>query len=157
MALRQNRRIPTDAAHTAPESFLCVTETESMATVCPSSHSPASGGHLHASDKAKRAQWEERFGALGTKRCLELCRTLNCAKKVSIGAGLSVGVCSVGWCEGGGVTRNGIAFYMLYSPALLKANTGDLPAGLCPPSSWFLVSVLRVSHCHSAVCALPRL
>ena len=25
------------------------------------------------------------------------------------------------------------------------------------PLLWFLVSVLRVSHCHSAVCALPRL
>ena len=35
----------------ARASFLCVTETESMATVCPSSHSPVSGGHLHASDK----------------------------------------------------------------------------------------------------------
>ena len=42
-----------------------------------------------------------------TKRCLELCRILNCDRKASIGAGLSVGVCSVGWCEGGGVTRNG--------------------------------------------------
>ena len=35
----------------ARASFLCVTETESMATVCPSSHSPASGGHLHAFDE----------------------------------------------------------------------------------------------------------
>ena len=35
----------------ARASFLCVTETESMATVFPSSHSPVSGGHLHASDK----------------------------------------------------------------------------------------------------------
>ena len=26
-----------------------------------------------------------------------------------------------------------------------------------PPSLWFLVFVLRVSHCHSAVCVLPRL
>jgi hypothetical protein len=56
----------------ARASFLCVTETESMATVCPSPHSPASGGHLHASDKAMRAQHtptrcEERFGALGKR------------------------------------------------------------------------------------------
>jgi hypothetical protein len=29
---------------------LCVTETESMATVYPSSHSPESGGHLHVFD-----------------------------------------------------------------------------------------------------------
>ena len=35
----------------ARASFLCVTETESMATVCQSSHSPTSGGHLHAFDK----------------------------------------------------------------------------------------------------------
>ena len=35
----------------ARASFLCVTETESTATVCPSSHSTISGGHLHASDK----------------------------------------------------------------------------------------------------------
>ena len=58
----------------ARASFLCVTETESMATVCPSSHSPVSGGHLHASDK----------------RCApNMCRCKEC---VSIGTELSVGV-----------------------------------------------------------------
>ena len=47
-----------DVAHLrgARASFLCVTETESMATVCPSSHSPASGGHLHASDHSGARQ-----------------------------------------------------------------------------------------------------
>ena len=43
----------------ARESFLCVTETESMATVCPSSHSPTSGGHLHAFDKRSAPDTQE--------------------------------------------------------------------------------------------------
>ena len=44
-------------------SFLCVTETESMATVCPSAHSPASGGHLHASDKSDACPTHSRYRA----------------------------------------------------------------------------------------------
>ena len=64
---------PESTFHRSP-SFLCVTETESMATVCPSPHSPplVRGGHLHAFDErllcqcAQDLQHEKRlvWGAL---------------------------------------------------------------------------------------------
>jgi hypothetical protein len=56
----------------SPSFQSCVTETESMATVCPSSHSPTSGGHLHAFDK-RCAQHQREEGCVWRAPCIGMC------------------------------------------------------------------------------------
>ena len=74
----------------ARASFLCVTETESMATVCPSSHSPVSGGHLHASDKR-----------CAPNMCVKAKRVCPSGQSVECGGGCSIKWVGEGWRGGG--------------------------------------------------------
>ena len=51
LGLHAEMSLLLDMSFHTRSSFLCATETESMATVCLSPHSPASGGRLHAFDR----------------------------------------------------------------------------------------------------------
>jgi len=62
LGLHAEMSLLLDMSFHTRSSFLCATETESMATVCLSPHSPASGGRLHAFDRrCAQHQHEERL------------------------------------------------------------------------------------------------